>query len=154
MIAFFQCTVRLLNKMGRLITVTGEDLLFFVQGFCFFSERSAKEKQRAANKIYWLLAAGEFFSRLNSNPLPSRTVSKKKYQFPTLQKVNCSNKRIKSNKQNVLVTEEAQPWFAPTGENFDFDSFIWLKTPCFRLFFLQNQVSQALYIEEKTRQSF
>ena len=40
------------------------------------------------------------------------------------------------------MTKEAQPWFAPTGENFDFGSFILLKTA------YRNQVSQALYLGE------
>ena len=43
------------------------------------------------------------------------------------------------------MTEEAQPWFAPTGENFDFGSFILLKTACFCY---KNQESQALYLRE------
>ena len=43
------------------------------------------------------------------------------------------------------MTKEAQPWFAPTGENFDFGSFILLKTACFSF---KNEVSQALYLRE------
>ena len=43
------------------------------------------------------------------------------------------------------MTKEAQPWFAPTGENFDFGSFTMLKTACFSY---KNQVSQALYLRE------
>ena len=43
------------------------------------------------------------------------------------------------------MSEEAQPWFAPTGENFDFGPFILLKTACF---FQQKFMSQALYLRE------
>ena len=43
------------------------------------------------------------------------------------------------------MIKEAQPWFAPTGENFDFASFILLKTTCFSF---KNQVSQVLYFRE------
>ena len=43
------------------------------------------------------------------------------------------------------MTEEAQPWFAPTGENFDFGSFILLKTACF---YSKNPMSQVLYLRE------
>ena len=43
------------------------------------------------------------------------------------------------------MTKEAQPWFAPTGENFDFGSFDLLKTACFSY---KNQVSQAQYLRE------
>ena len=51
---------------------------------------------------------------------------------------------------NVLVTEEAQPWFASTGENFYFDPSIWLKNTLFetvsRLFFYKKEPQVLLVL--------
>ena len=39
------------------------------------------------------------------------------------------------------MTKEAWPSFAQTGEKFDFDPFLWLKTPCFMPFYEVSYIS-------------
>ena len=46
------------------------------------------------------------------------------------------------------MIEEAQPWFAPTGENSYFDPSIWLKNTLFETGFSTKKEPQVLLCEE------